>query len=60
MEAKKKRRDRKNCKFYRPRGKVTAYCDYLGDNLLCHKVCNMFVDRKLDFILKENESNSTL
>lgn len=44
MENKKKRRDRKNCKFYRPRGRVTAYCDYLGDGLQCYKVCNFFVD----------------
>lgn len=44
MDNKKKRRDRKNCKYYRPRGRVTAYCDYLGEGAQCYKVCNNFVD----------------
>ena len=44
MKNNKKRRDRKNCKFYRPIGKVTAYRDYLGEGLQCYKVCNFFVD----------------
>ena len=39
---KRKRRNRKNCKYYRQRGLKTAYCDFLGKGLLCYKVCNMW------------------
>jgi hypothetical protein len=42
----KKRRNRKDCKFYRQRSKLTAYCDYLGNGLLCYKVCNFFEQSK--------------
>lgn len=47
---KKYKRNRKDCKFYRVRGKGTAYCDYLGDGLQCYKVCNFFVSKLIQKI----------
>ena len=44
MEIKKKRRDRKDCKYHVPRGKVTAYCEYLGGGLQCHGVCKFYAE----------------
>ena len=40
------KRNRKYCKYYNQRGRVTAYCEFLGNNLLCNKVCNMYVETR--------------
>ena len=40
------KRNRKYCKYYNQRGRVTAYCEFLGNNLLCNKVCNMYVEMR--------------
>ena len=40
------KRDRKYCKYNRPRGRKTSYCDFLGDGLQCYKVCNMYVETR--------------
>lgn len=40
------KRNRKYCKYNRPRGRKTSYCDFLGNNLLCNKVCNMYVETR--------------
>ena len=40
------RRNRKYCKYYKQRGRKTAYCEFLGNGLQCYKVCNMYVETR--------------
>ena len=43
-----KRRHKKRCKYYRQYDEI-SYCDFLGRNIRCNKVCNMYVEKSKNF-----------